>query len=142
MVGSQRIGWLRQARRTRMSESKSMRLPMLAESIKARVGQWVHTKAAHGIADLQRQGVDPHPHVGQVARVKAALGHAVVVFRVAADHRIRVGAGGVEEGTDFPQVVLAVGVHLQGVGETQACGFAKAGHDGGAFALVGGQGQQ
>ena len=37
---------------------------------------------------------------------------------------------------------LAVGVHLQGVGETQACGFAKAGHDGGAFARVGGQGQQ
>jgi hypothetical protein len=53
-----------------------------------------------------------------------------------------VGAGFRDETRDVVQVVLAIGVHLQGVGEAQTRRFAQAGHHRAALALIEGQAHQ
>ncbi|MNN21872.1 hypothetical protein D3C81_1352080 [compost metagenome] len=47
-----------------------------------------------------------------------------------------------DEALDVLQVVLAIGIHLQGVAETQARCFAQTGHDRAALALVFGEADQ
>ncbi len=44
--------------------------------------------------------------------------------------------GGVEEGRHILQVVLTIGVHLQGMAEAEPRSLAQAGHDRTALALV------
>ncbi|MNP28478.1 hypothetical protein D3C76_1214450 [compost metagenome] len=85
---------------------------------------------------MQGEAVDPHPHMGQVARIQAALGHAGVKLREPADKRLRVLARAFQEQRDILQVVLAVGIYLQRMAEAQACGFTQTCHDRTTLALV------
>ena len=80
--------------------------------------------------------------MGQVARIQTALGHTGVVLWITADQRFGVLLRHLHECGDVTQVVLAIGVHLQGVGEAQARGFAQPCHHRPALALVHGQADQ
>ncbi len=104
--------------------------------------QRVDPKTAHRIRYLQRQAVDPHPHMGEVARVKPALGDAGIVLWITAHQRLWMAPRQVEEAADVGQVMLAIGVHLQGVAEAQSCRFAQTGHHRAALALIDRQGHQ
>ncbi|MNE52774.1 hypothetical protein D3C80_1474640 [compost metagenome] len=102
-----------------------------------RRGQRIHAKTAHRVGDRQRQAVDPHPHMRQVTGIQAALGHAVIVLRVATYQCLWTSLRLVEKTLHGGQIVLAIGVHLQRVAEAQPRRFAQPGHHCAAFALIG-----
>jgi hypothetical protein len=47
----------------------------------------IHPEAAHRIANLQRQGIDPDPDVGQVAAIQSHGGHRFIVLRITDNQR-------------------------------------------------------
>ena len=80
--------------------------------------------------------------MGDVAAVEAPLGHGVVVERATGDERRRVLARLRQQGRQIRQIMLAVGIHLQGVAEPQLMGAAQPRHHGASLALVVGVAQQ
>lgn len=88
----------------------------LAEGFAAKQGlggrQWIDSKAAHGIADIQAQGLDPDPKMGQVTAVEPTLGHGIIILRQAGDQRLGVELRPGYQRRNIFQIMLAVGVHL------------------------------
>ena len=74
--------------------------------------------------------------MGDVAAVEAPLGHGIIVERAAGDERRRVFVRLGQQGRQVRQIVLAVGIHLQGVAEAECMGAAQPRHHGAALALV------
>ena len=107
-----------------------------------RGGQRVEPEAAHRVGHLARQGFDTHPEVGDGAAVQARLGYAVVVDWPAADHRLGLGRAEFEKARHVGQVVLAVGVNLQRMGQAVGVGLLEAGDHRRAFAAIDGQGDE
>ncbi len=104
--------------------------------------QWIHAEAAHGVAQVQRQRVDPDPDVGGVATVQARLGNTGVVGRNATDHCTRVQARGFDEAWQVSRIMLAVGIDLQHVAVASRAGLGETGQHCPALALVHVQAQQ
>src|SRR6218665_834382 len=94
------------------------------------------TETAHGVANIQRQGVDPYPDVGGVAPIKARLGHAIVIERNAVDHGIRPLVRECEKFRDIRHIMLAVGIDLQRMRVTQRQRVPQTRHHCAAFAQV------
>ena len=63
--------------------------------------------------------------MGDVAAVEAPLGHGIIVERAVGDKRRRVLARLGQQGRNVRQIVLAVGIHLQGVAEAECMGAAQ-----------------
>ena len=75
--------------------------------------QRIDAKAAHGIFDLARQGIDRNPNMGQIAGPQAQRRHAVIVMRATDDQRARMRRGLFEKARNVFDPVLAVGIDLQ-----------------------------
>ncbi|RMS18764.1 hypothetical protein ALP75_205193 [Pseudomonas syringae pv. actinidiae] len=104
--------------------------------------QRVQAKTAHRVANLQRQRVDPYPDVGEIAGVQTTFRHACVVLRITADQCFGVLTRLLQKHRNIAQVMLAVGIDLQRMAETQPRRFSETGHDRAALALVDRQAHQ
>ena len=76
-------------------------------------GNRIDAEAAHAVFDVARAGVYRVPKIGDFAAVKPRFGHAAIVHRPAANHRLRLRARGFDKARDVGKIVLGVGVDLQ-----------------------------
>jgi hypothetical protein len=108
------------------------------------VGEGIDAEAALAVGDLLA-GLDAEPEGGGVAAFFAACGDvgAGGVEITVADDEVVGGFGcGGEEAGDVGDVVLAVGIDGDGVGEAVVAGVVEGGEEGVAFAAVFGVGEE
>ena len=127
-----------QLSRTMISVSKSMRRPMrLTTPDRAGGRERIHAQPAHRIPDLERQRVDPHPHMREIAAIAARARHR---WRRRWPRPLIIASGcrraaSSSSGT-VGHIVLAVGIDLQRVREPRGQRRLAAGHHRRALAAV------
>ena len=105
------------------------------------LGDRVDPETAHRVADVERKGVEPDEDVGQVAAVEPGSRHVRAEDRPAADHGPGLLPAGCQEPGQVADVMLAIGVELQRVGEALPGRGAKPHSDGATLAEVARQAQ-
>ena len=102
----------------------------------------VNAKPAHAVFQLQGEGFNPDPDVRYPAPVQARTGDRVIVNGLPGNERIGMTPGQRQQFGNVFDSVLAVSVHLNGVGEAAiGTGFQPL-HHRRAFAAVFGEAQQ
>ncbi len=96
----------------------------------------VSSKSTHRVLDGKRKRLYPDPEVGDVASEISYARHAIVEYRLTANHRIRTGCHQFQHRSQVTDVVLAIGVDLNGMAMTHFRNLSKSGHHRCAFAGV------
>ena len=96
----------------------------------------IEAVAAHAVRDIVATGVYPDPEVTDFATVKAGFGGIGAIDGATADEGVRVLLSGGEEAGNVGEIVLAVGVNLQGVAVALLRDPMDAVFDRGTFAAI------
>ena len=83
-------------------------------------GQRVDPKTAHAVADFKGGGLQPDPDMGDIATVETPLRHRLVIDGSTGDQRLGMQPRLGQQTRHIGQIVLTVGIQLQGMGKTQS----------------------
>ena len=102
----------------------------------------ISAKTAHSVANTTGERVDPYPESREGPPKSPVRRHRVVKLRDARHDRVRIGPRCIQQGVECTQIVLPIGVDLDGMRETALIGAGDPAHHGKALPPVEGMSLQ